>query len=328
VAGLLVLMRSRPRRLGLATALIALLVTLDLLHFAVGYQPIGPAFRIVPARTPAIAYLERHRDAGRISGVQVVAADWLTLHGLRDVRGADEPLPTRRFFRLWQVMEATAEPPAPDELSELTPQVLGLLGARFVLLPPQAQTAIPALRPVYRGADATIVENALAAPRAFVPAEVHVLPGARAEYATIGERRFDPRRHATLRAGEVRGLAPAAGAPGTARVIDEANASVTLRATLAQRGLVVLDDTWGPGWSVEVDGRPARALQTNAVLRGVVVPAGTHEVRWRYRVPGLRLGALLSAAGLLAALAWAGVLLARSRCSGALSRRAARSRGL
>jgi uncharacterized membrane protein YfhO len=46
-----------------------------------------------------------------------------------------------------------------------------------------------------------------------------------------------------------------------------------------------LDDAWAPGWSVTVDGRPARALQADVVMRGVVVPAGEHEIVWRYRVP-------------------------------------------
>jgi uncharacterized membrane protein YfhO len=82
---------------------------------------------------------------------------------------------------------------------------------------------------------------------------------------------------------------------------------------LPARGLVVLDDTWGPGWSVRVDGREAQPLQANVVLRGVVVPAGEHELVWSYRVPGLRAGAALSAIGLLAMLAWAGALIARAR---------------
>jgi uncharacterized membrane protein YfhO len=49
------------------------------------------------------------------------------------------------------------------------------------------------------------------------------------------------------------------------------------------------------------------------VLRGVVVPAGTHEVVWRYRVPGLRMGLALSATGLLVMLAWAGWVTVATR---------------
>ena len=49
------------------------------------------------------------------------------------------------------------------------------------------------------------------------------------------------------------------------------------------------------------------------MLRGVVVPAGAHEIVWSYRVPGLRAGAALSGLGLLGAAAWGGLLLAGRR---------------
>jgi hypothetical protein len=137
-----------------------------------------------------------------------------------------------------------------------------------------------------------------------------------AELTGVTEAGFDPRRDAVVRADELNAAVDVprlGGDGGSARVVREHNAEVVLRATLARRGVVVLDDTWGPGWSVEVDGRPARALQANMVLRGVVVPAGAHEIVWRYRVPGLRLGAALSALGLLVALGWGSVLMVRRR---------------
>ena len=135
------------------------------------------------------------------------------------------------------------------------------------------------LKPVYSGGEATIFENDLAPPRAYVPATVRLAASAGEEYTTIAEDAFDPRREATLRLHEIDGRPPPLSARGSARVTAEDNASVTLRATLRGRGLVVLDDTWAPGWSVQVDGHAAQALQTNAVLRGVVVPAGAPRDR-------------------------------------------------
>jgi hypothetical protein len=312
LAAIVLLVRRRPRAAGVAGALVALVVVLDMLHFANGYQPIGPISTVLPKPTPAVAYLQRHRDAGRIAAVQSMGADWSTLYGLRDVRGFDSPLPTFRFFRLWQLMDPTADPYSLNSFTELSPRVLGLLGARWILFPPGTQGGGNDVKRVYEGRDATVVENRLAAPRAFVAGSVRVVSGPVDELASIEEEGFDPRRVATLRAGEIDGPPPA-GTSGSARLVTERNASVTLRASLPRRGLVVLDDTWAPGWSVEVDGREAQALQANVVLRGVVVPAGTHEIVWRYRVPGLRAGAALSAVGLLAGLAWAGALVARSR---------------
>jgi uncharacterized membrane protein YfhO len=130
---------------------------------------------------------------------------------------------------------------------------------------------------------------------------------------------FDPRTDAVVRRDEL-GSATAPAGAGSVRVVEEANSRVALRATLSRRSVVVLDDAWAPGWRVTVDGRPARALQADMVLRGVVVPAGTHEVVWSYRVPGLRAGALLSGIGLLIAAGWGAWLLVRRRGAGAARR--------
>jgi hypothetical protein len=313
LTAIVLVVRQVPRARTLALALVALLVAVDLLQLADGYNPIGPASKVVPARTAAIAFLQRHRHDGRIAGIQVGGADYTSVFGLRDVRGYDAPLPTRRFFRLWRLMDPLADPYGLTQFTELSARILGLLGARWLLLPPGAQIPHEDARAVYQGADATVYENPLAAPRAFVARDVRLVSGVDEELATIGEPSFDPRRDATVRSREVTGPAVPVTGRGSARVVAEQNASVTLRTTTARRSLVVLDDTWGPGWSVQVDGHAAQALQANAVLRSVVVPAGTHEVVWRYGVPGLSLGAALSAAGLALAAAWTGMLAVRSR---------------
>jgi hypothetical protein len=313
LTAIVLMVRRTPRVRTVALALVVLLVALDLLQFADGYNPIGPASTVIPRRTAAIAYLQGHRDNGRIAGIQAVGADYTTVFGLRDVGGYDAPLPSERFFRLWRLMDPVADPYSLTHFTELSPRILGLLGARWLLLPPGVQLPGGQVRAVYEGADASVYENRLVAPRAFVARDVRLMSSADEEFATLGEPSFDPRREATVRASEVAGTPPPSDGRGSARIVAERNASVTLRTTTARRSLVVLGDTWGPGWSVEVDGRAAQPLQANAVLRAVVVPAGQHEVVWSYRVPGLRLGLTLSVLGLTLAAAWAGALAVRSR---------------
>jgi uncharacterized membrane protein YfhO len=41
-------------------------------------------------------------------------------------------------------------------------------------------------------------------------------------------------------------------------------------------------DAFIPGWRVFVDGREQPILQANVFGRAVVVPAGTHDVEWRF----------------------------------------------
>jgi uncharacterized membrane protein YfhO len=81
----------------------------------------------------------------------------------------------------------------------------------------------------------------------------------------------------------------------------------------SSQALLVLNDAWAPGWRATLDGRSVEILPANYMARGVWVPAGRHEVRFRYRTPGLDLGVgtALSALACLAA-AW-GVGAARKR---------------
>jgi len=323
VALALALLRAQPRHPWLAGGLVALLAALDMLAFAHGYQPMGPSAIVLPPRTPAIVYLQRHAGEQRIAGLgPALTSDWSTLYGLRDARGYDAPQPDERFYRLWTVLSEEQVAWKPFEISALSPaglRVLGVLGVRYVVTDPGATLPAEAdLRPLstaYRGRDATVFANALAAPRALVARRVRLAGSAIGAVQAAAAAGFDPRRDAIVPRGAF-GPHPPAGAPGgSARVVAEADARVVLDATLTRRGLVVLDDAWAPGWSVAVDGRPARALQADVVMRGVVVPAGRHRIVWSYRVPGLQLGAALSALGLLLLLGWAGTLRARRRRS-------------
>jgi hypothetical protein len=66
-------------------------------------------------------------------------------------------------------------------------------------------------------------------------------------------------------------------------------------------GLLVVADTWMPGWSATVDGQPARVERGNHAQRVVALPfAGHHRIAMRYVAPGLHAGAALSLAGAIA----------------------------
>jgi hypothetical protein len=297
-----------------AAALLVLVVALDLLHFAHGYQKMVPGSQVVPPATPAIVYLQRHAGDGRIAGLgQTLPDDFGIVYGLRDARGVDVPQPTLTFDALWRQASPQDDYSQLSQVTHRTVQVLGVLGARYLLAPPQATLAGRGLAAVYRGEDATVYADTLALPRALVVEDV-LARGDLAGAQTIASAGFDTRRRAVVAvAGDRRLTLPQPGARGSATVVGEHNGDVTIRATLSKRGLVVLDDAWAPGWKVTVDGRPAPALRTDVVLRGVLVPAGRHTIAWSYTVPGLAAGAALSALGAAIALAWASWLLVRRR---------------
>jgi hypothetical protein len=322
VAAVVLGTRRRRHARWLLGGLVALLAALDMLHFAHGYQPMGPPSRIVPPRTPAIAFLQRHAGEGRIAGVTaqldtnswMLQPDWALVFGLHDVRGYDQPQPAKRFFGLWRAIDPRIVTPYVNPtLTARSVHVLGVLGARYIVAPPETARLPSGVRLVYSGPDARVLLNPRATPRALVASHVAVARSDAREIAAVARASFDPRRDAVVHVGPgVPAAVPRRGR-GTVRVVGERNAAVTLRATLSHAGVVVLDDAWAPGWSVRIDGRAARALRADVVLRGVAVPAGTHTIAWRYAVPGLRGGTLLSGVGTLLLLGWGGWLLVRAR---------------
>ena len=74
---------------------------------------------------------------------------------------------------------------------------------------------------------------------------------------------------------------------------------VKLTASMSCRGMVILADTWFPGWRATVDGREVPIYEAYALVRGVVVESGAHAVEFKYRPGSVILGAILT---LLAAL--------------------------
>ena len=80
---------------------------------------------------------------------------------------------------------------------------------------------------------------------------------------------------------------------------------VELKVSLDSPGLVILADTYYPGWRLTIDGNATPILRANRMMRGAVVPAGLHTLVYTYEPKSFLLGGVLSLAGLVG-LAWLG----------------------
>ena len=177
--------------------------------------------------------------------------------------------------------------------------MLDLLSVRYwIEAPGTPMPALPGLRQVYSGPDAVVLRDPRALPRAFVPQKVELAPSLDAAFAAIGAPGFVPGRTAVVEGGA------ASAGQGSARLTRDDPEALDIHASLRRGGLVVLGDPGGKGWGVTVDGHAARPRIVDGALRGVVVPAGTHVIRWRYRTPGLTAGLVLSVIGLIILVVW------------------------
>ena len=72
----------------------------------------------------------------------------------------------------------------------------------------------------------------------------------------------------------------------------------------AAPAVLVTGIPYSEGWSVTVDGEAARPIASAGAFLAVEIPAGAHEIAFRYETPYLRAGLWISAASLLAFTGW------------------------
>jgi Bacterial membrane protein YfhO len=151
-----------------------------------------------------------------------------------------------------------------------------------------------------------VYENAHALPRAWLAADARAL-GEEDTLSIIRAGAFadgsawEPTRTALVES-EVQGLGAGGGAAaGRAEVTRYEPNRVDVKTDASAPSVLVLAENHYPGWRAYVDGGGADVLRVDYNLRGVVVPAGAHEVSFVYRPKSVLVGlavTLLTAAAL------------------------------
>jgi hypothetical protein len=183
------------------------------------------------------------------------------------------------------------------------PPTQSLFNVRFTI---GHETHMPDAKEVYRGASGMkVFDNPHAFPRAWAVHELVTIKKNLDGHVLIGEHLVEMHSKAFAFANESAGLPagsfkPCAGADQVSILRYRAE-DVSIRAQMACDGMVVLSDTFYPGWKAYVDGKRATIHEVNFAMRGVLAPSGTHDIQYRYRPGSFYAGAAMTAAGVLGA---------------------------
>lgn len=118
--------------------------------------------------------------------------------------------------------------------------------------------------------------------------------------------------------------------PGSPQL--EANSSITpigkymasndhigVKLSAKQNSLLVLNDTFYPGWKAYVDDKAVRIFRVNALSRGVFLRAGTHTIEFFYRPDSLNYGLAACLLGILIVIGTTAVTVGRTAVAKELS---------
>jgi hypothetical protein len=312
---------DRTWRFRLAPLLPALALC-DLLAAHGAINPGLPLARLYPP-TGAVRFLER--QPGRVAGVgEALRPNAAMVYGLYDPRG-DDPVKLIRYEAVYRRF-AAGDPVYFQPVSRWTSPWLDRLAVRWVVAGPAEAAPAAGWRLAYAGADARVYERptalplvrwAPAGPSAGPPAGALVDPSAGPSAGfpagpLVGPP-ADPSSAAALAGpGAVPATAVAAkeGPAAGAGASSQADLAVLRREpgrwgiawSSAQPRLLVVAESWDPGWRARVDGRPRPVEAAAGALLGVRLGPGAGRVELRYRPPGLLAGSAVSAAALLALL--------------------------
>lgn len=189
-----------------------------------------------------------------------------------------------------------------------------------------------------RDEDVQILRNKAAFPRAWIVHEMRVYPSVRGLsrrdrepvmteilfpsdpfWFDAGREVFDPKQLAWVDAADQARVAPFMTGrvrPGSGEkvAIDRYEPQrVELTATLERPGLVILADVFYPGWKLTIDGERHETVRANRMMRGALVPSGTHRIVYEYDPDSFRLGGRITCVSMAITALLGGLGLAGSR---------------
>lgn len=238
---------------------------------------VGMANRLVTENRPG--YLDRLYHHGDIASflraqnvpVRVGISDEEIPYNFGDWHG----IPTQQGFAASVTENVLA-------LESWKPRMQDLLGINFYVSGKVPRPGLVKVADSKSGLQ--VFANPGALPRAWAVHRVRSAGSAEELRRLMDAAEFAPRNEAVM-LGMAPALTECGGEDSVALRLPYRANRVEIDAKLACRGMVVLSDTYFPGWRATVDGQPAEILEVDGALRGVVVEGGAHRLQMVYR-PG------------------------------------------
>jgi hypothetical protein len=182
--------------------------------------------------------------------------------------------------------------------------LLRLLNPRYIIIPSaiqphDSQVGITPLRStmpeVFDNGIVRVLENADAMPRAWMVHDVRQMPKDEILEA-LDSSAIDPRQTALVETSPPLIESDRVQIEDSVRFVTYEPDRIAMDVTAAGDGMLVLSESYVPGWNAYVDGKKSKIYATDYLLRGVALRAGERHVELRYEPASLRYGVWITLA--------------------------------
>jgi len=242
----------------------------------------------------------RHKQASVFQTFSISGRTGAPCHGYQYVANLPVPLdaPINRIHLEW------LGKPGIFQLDKMT--LVDKKSGR--VLPLRELTASDHWRFKERMGETMVYENLDAMPRAWlVPEAVPARPQDILHaiyYSNLPDGRpFDPAKTALVEdsyAFQATSFDPS----GKVDIVQLEDTEIVLKTQSASDSFLVTSDIYFPGWEATIDGQPTRLYRTDYILRGISLPAGSHEVRFEYHPKPFYAGVTVTFLSLLILILW------------------------
>jgi hypothetical protein len=317
--GLILLVARGTVKPNVAMGVFVLLLLVDL--WRVDRRPYEPKKgspeKNVFVRTDVVDFLKQDNGVFRIADLsEGRTPNWWAYHFIENVHGYSSAK-----LRVYQDMLDIAAPgagrePVPGNSMILNPFLWNMLNVKYIVA---SQPLYQGVEPVFRSQQTgqLVYRNESMLPRAWFVGNTAIESDRRALLEKLRDGSFDARTMAYVEEDFTDRSSLTPDSTATARITGKGNQHLSIATTSTTKQLLVASEVYYDEWHAYVDGREVPIVKTNVLLRGVVVPPGSHTVEFRYESPAFDQGRTISmasnGAAILIGLAGLGMALRRRK---------------
>lgn len=125
-----------------------------------------------------------------------------------------------------------------------------------------------------------VYQNKKVIPRAFIAYNYIVVQKEDTLFRLLDNPDFNLRETVVLDSDIKKLIGPAS--PNRAEIKEYRPLKIKIEAYTERPAILVLSDSFYPGWQARVDGRPVKIFRAYSIFRAVLLPAGSHQVNFSY----------------------------------------------